>query len=147
MPEARPAGELRAARLVSNPGCYAPQCTRARPCCARGSSTEASSRRQERVTGAGRKCTEDFSFSEVADDFRAYRVLKHQHTPRLERALGLGEAMAGRKVTFTPHLLPTRQGILATAYGRLHADVARGRERRRGQGHGRLREPGVRSCV
>ena len=52
-------------------------------------------------------------------DFRAYRVLRHQHTPEIERAL----ALAGQpplKVTFTPHLLPTRRGILATVYGRLN---------------------------
>ena len=72
------------------------------------------------TTGAGRKATEEFSFSEVDGDFRAYRVLRHQHTPEIERAL----ALAGQtplKVTFTPHLLPTRRGILATVYGRLQS--------------------------
>ena len=72
------------------------------------------------TTGAGRKASEDFSFSEVDGDFRAYRVLRHQHTPEIERAL----ALAGQpplKVTFTPHLLPTRRGILATVYGRLNS--------------------------
>ena len=85
------------------------------------------------TTGAGRKASEDFSFSEVDGDFRAYRVLRHQHTPEIERAL----ALAGQpplKVTFTPHLLPTRRGILATVYGRLNpgktgADAAAAIER------------------
>ena len=79
------------------------------------------------TTGAGRKASEDFSFSEVDGDFRAYRVLRHQHTPEIERAL----ALAGQpplKVTFTPHLLPTRRGILATVYGRLNpGKTGRGR--------------------
>ena len=57
------------------------------------------------TTGAGRKANEDFSFSEVDGDFRAYRVLRHQHTPEIERALGLA-GHKGVKVTFTPHLLP-----------------------------------------
>src|SRR5258708_3170380 len=70
------------------------------------------------TTGAGKRATEAFSFSEVDGDFRAYRVLRHQHTPEIERALGLAGHAAG-PVTFTPHLLPTRRGILATIYGRL----------------------------
>src|SRR6185295_6239416 len=70
------------------------------------------------TTGAGKKATEDMSFSEVDGDLRAYRVLRHQHTPEIERALSLGGA-APAPVTFTAHLLPVRRGILATAYGRL----------------------------
>jgi N-acetyl-gamma-glutamyl-phosphate reductase len=74
------------------------------------------------TTGGGRKATEDWSFSEVADDLRAYRILRHQHQPEIERALALGGA-PGAKVAFTPHLLPLRRGILAAAYGRLRAGV------------------------
>ena len=121
IPEAGASGDIREARLVSNPGCYATAATLAVLALLRGEiiATEgiiidAASG----TTGAGRKATEDFSFSEVVGDFRAYRVLRHQHTPEIERAL----ALAGQpplKVTFTPHLLPTRRGILATVYGRL----------------------------
>jgi N-acetyl-gamma-glutamyl-phosphate reductase len=45
-------------------------------------------------------------------------VLRHQHQPEIERVLALGGA-PGAKVTFTPHLLPVRRGILAAAYCRL----------------------------
>ena len=48
------------------------------------------------TTGAGRKASEDFSFSEVDGDFRAYRVLRHQHTPEIERALGAGRTAAAQ---------------------------------------------------
>ena len=67
------------------------------------------------VTGAGRKATEEYSFAEVAGDVRAYRVLKHQHTPEIEQ--GLTE-LAERQidVTFVPHLLPVARGILATCH-------------------------------
>src|SRR5437870_3879830 len=70
------------------------------------------------TTGAGRKASEEMSFSEVVDDFRAYRVLRHQHTPEIAQALFRA---AGGEVplTFTPHLLPLRRGILATCYARL----------------------------
>ena len=122
MPEAGASGNIREARLVSNPGCYATASTLAVLALLRGEiiGTEgiiidAASG----TTGAGRKASEDFSFSEVDGDYRAYRVLRHQHTPEIERAL----ALAGQpplKITFTPHLLPTRRGILATVYGRLN---------------------------
>src|SRR5438094_694808 len=70
------------------------------------------------TTGAGRKASEEMSFTEVMDDFRAYRVLRHQHTPEISQAFSRA---AGREVplTFTAHLLPLRRGILATCYARL----------------------------
>jgi N-acetyl-gamma-glutamyl-phosphate reductase len=121
IPEAGASNDIRKARLVSNPGCYATVNTLAALALLRagvigkeGVIIDAASG----TTGAGRKASEDFSFSEVEGDFRAYRVLKHQHTPEIERALGLA-GQGGMKVTFTPHLLPTRRGILATVYGRL----------------------------
>src|SRR6267142_2402445 len=64
------------------------------------------------VTGAGRKATEDYSFVELDGDFRAYKVLRHQHQPEMAQTLA-------RSLPFTPHLLPIKRGILATCYGRL----------------------------
>jgi N-acetyl-gamma-glutamyl-phosphate reductase len=121
MPEAGRSGELRGARLVSNPGCYATASTLGALALLRGGVVEPAGLiidAASGTTGAGKKATEDFSFSEVDGDFRAYRVLRHQHTPEIERALGLAGHAAG-PVTFTSHLLPTRRGILATIYGRL----------------------------
>jgi N-acetyl-gamma-glutamyl-phosphate reductase len=121
MPEAGASGQARSARLVSNPGCYATAATLATLALLRGEIIERQGiviDAKSGTTGAGRKANEDFSFSEVDGDFRAYRVLRHQHTPEIERALGLA-GYDGVKVTFTPHLLPTRRGILATVYGRL----------------------------
>jgi N-acetyl-gamma-glutamyl-phosphate reductase len=122
LPEATGATDrLRAARLVSNPGCYATAATLSvLPLLSAGIIEpdgiviDAASG----TTGAGRKASEDFSFTEVDGDFRAYRILRHQHTPEIERALALSGAPSGL-VTLTAHLLPTRRGILATAYGRL----------------------------
>jgi N-acetyl-gamma-glutamyl-phosphate reductase len=121
MPEAGASGDAGSARLVSNPGCYATAATLATLALLRGEIIEPQGiviDAKSGTTGAGRKANEDFSFSEVDGDFRAYRVLRHQHTPEIERALGLA-GHNGLKVTFTPHLLPTRRGILATVYGRL----------------------------
>jgi len=121
MPEAGASGDLRAARLVSNPGCFATAATLASLALLRGGVIEPAGiviDAKSGTTGAGKKATEDFSFSEIDGDFHAYRVLKHQHTPEIERALALAGHDAG-KVTFTAHLLPVRRGILATVYGRL----------------------------
>jgi N-acetyl-gamma-glutamyl-phosphate reductase len=121
MPEATGSERLRTARLVSNPGCYATTATLAVLPLLRAGLIEAGSiivDAASGTTGAGRKATDDFSFSEIDNDFRAYRVLRHQHTPEIERVLSQATGTA-TSVVFTPHLLPTRRGILATAYGRL----------------------------
>ncbi|HVZ72203.1 MAG TPA: N-acetyl-gamma-glutamyl-phosphate reductase [Polyangia bacterium] len=123
MPECGSSGAIRDAQLVSNPGCFATAATLAALALLRGGVIEPAGLvidAKSGTTGAGKKASEDFSFSEVDGDFHAYRILKHQHTPEIERALGLGGHDAG-KVTFTSHLLPVRRGILATVYGRLRA--------------------------
>ncbi|MBC8134235.1 MAG: N-acetyl-gamma-glutamyl-phosphate reductase [Deltaproteobacteria bacterium] len=117
------AGALKTAALVANPGCYPTASTLAVLPLLRAGVMEREGLiidAKSGTTGAGRKGTEDLSFSEIDGDFHAYRVLKHQHTPEIERALALSGAGDG-PVTFTAHLLPTRRGILATAYGRLCA--------------------------
>jgi N-acetyl-gamma-glutamyl-phosphate reductase len=121
MPEAGVSSDVRAAKLVSNPGCYATASTlatlallRAGIIAKEGIVIDAKSG----ITGAGRKATEELSFTELDGDFRAYKVLKHQHTPEIERTLALAGAGTLR-ITFTPYYLPVRRGILATVYGRL----------------------------
>jgi N-acetyl-gamma-glutamyl-phosphate reductase len=114
-------GALISAALVANPGCYPTACVMALVPLLRAGVMEREGLvidAKSGTTGAGRKGTEELSFSEVDGDFHAYRVLKHQHTPEIERTLGLAGAGDG-PVTFMAHLLPTRRGILATAYGRL----------------------------
>jgi N-acetyl-gamma-glutamyl-phosphate reductase len=115
------AAKLRTAKLVSNPGCYpTPSVFTVLPLLRAGliEPDPIFIDAKSGTTGGGRKATEDWSFSELSDDVRAYRVLRHQHQPEIERALSLGGA-PGARVTFAPHLLPVRRGILAAAYCRL----------------------------
>ncbi len=72
------------------------------------------------VSGAGRGLSLTNHFSEINENFLAYKVNKHQHIPEIEQALG---AVAGRPVvtTFTTHLVPMTRGILCTMYARLTA--------------------------
>ena len=60
------------------------------------------------VSGAGR---DKFPFCAVDEDFRAYGLLDHRHTPEIEQALDA-------QLIFTPHLVPMNRGILATCYAR-----------------------------
>ncbi|AKU90413.1 N-acetyl-gamma-glutamyl-phosphate reductase [Vulgatibacter incomptus] len=108
------------ARLVANPGCYPTAASLALAPLLREELLEPDLivNAASGVTGAGRTAKEDFSFAEVAEDFRAYKVLRHQHTPEIEQTLS-GCAGSAVNVTFTPHLLPIRRGILCTSYGRL----------------------------
>ncbi|MGZ3480151.1 MAG: Asd/ArgC dimerization domain-containing protein, partial [Myxococcaceae bacterium] len=53
------------------------------------------------------------------------KVLRHQHTPEIAQSLARGAGRAVR-VTFTPHLLPIRRGILSTASARLAPRAAPG---------------------
>jgi N-acetyl-gamma-glutamyl-phosphate reductase len=114
---------LSGARLVANPGCYPTACTLALAPLLRAGVIQPSSlilNAASGVTGAGRRASEEYSFAELDGDFRAYKLFRHQHTPELAQALS---GAAGRPVslTFTPHLLPIKRGILVTAYARLAA--------------------------
>jgi len=110
--------DIRRARLIANPGCYPTSVILAlapllalRPGAAGSIIIDAKSG----VSGAGKKVSEGFLFSEVDGDFRAYKVDAHQHTPEMSQELS---RIAGRKVglTFVPHLLPVTRGILSTIY-------------------------------
>jgi len=63
------------------------------------------------VSGAGRALKESLHFGTVDEDFTAYGLLTHRHTPEMEQILGA-------EVLFTPHLVPMVRGILATCYAR-----------------------------
>ncbi|MBI3317428.1 MAG: N-acetyl-gamma-glutamyl-phosphate reductase [Candidatus Omnitrophica bacterium] len=67
------------------------------------------------VSGAGKKLKPETQFCEVDENFYAYKVGRHQHTPEIEQALS---EVAGEEieVSFVPHLLPIERGILSTIY-------------------------------
>ena len=74
------------------------------------------------VSGAGRDPVVNSLFCEVDAGFKAYKVGKHRHTPEIEQELNVlaGESFA---ISFTPHLLPVKRGILSTIYATLKKDV------------------------
>lgn len=74
------------------------------------------------VSGAGKKVSANFLFSEVHDSFKAYGVGGHRHLPEICQTL---DAVAGEAVdlTFIPHLVPMIRGLHATLYARGAADT------------------------
>src|SRR5260370_2467198 len=62
--------------------------------------------------GGGKDPRRDLHFVEVDENFKAYGLFTHRHTPEILEHTGLGES----QVVFSTHLLPLARGILSTIY-------------------------------
>ena len=112
---------LSGARLVSNPGCYATATALALAPLVRSglvSRDGIAVAAMSGVSGAGRRATEDYSFCELDEDLKAYRLGRHQHVPEIEQSVARFAGGCG-PIAFTPHLVPLRRGLLATCALRL----------------------------
>lgn len=110
--------KIKNSRLVANPGCYPTAALIAlAPLLALDLIDKDSIiiDAKSGVTGAGKKITEGNLFSEINEDFKAYKVGEHQHAPEINQVLSR-LAVKKVKVTFVPHLLPLNRGILETIY-------------------------------
>jgi N-acetyl-gamma-glutamyl-phosphate reductase len=107
---------LAGATLITNPGCYATAIALALSPLVKAGVVDRNGiavAAMSGVSGAGRKASEDYSFCEVDEDMRAYRIGRHQHVPEIEQTVGRYAGGVG-PISFTPHLVPLRRGILAT---------------------------------
>jgi N-acetyl-gamma-glutamyl-phosphate reductase len=104
------------ARIVGNPGCYPTSVILGlRPLVEAGWINQARGivcDCKSGVTGAGKEPKRDAQFVEVNENFRAYGLFTHRHTPEVSEHLGL----ASENFVFTTHLLPVDRGILSTLY-------------------------------
>jgi N-acetyl-gamma-glutamyl-phosphate reductase len=112
--------EIKAARLVANPGCYTTCAELALIPLLKAKAIDADEiviDAKSGVTGAGRAAGEDMLFAEVSEGFHAYGVGHHRHMAELDQEFSRA---AGRDVvvSFTPHLVPMNRGILSTIYVR-----------------------------
>jgi N-acetyl-gamma-glutamyl-phosphate reductase len=109
------------ARLIANPGCYATSVILGlRPLAAAGLIADASSvvcDCKSGATGAGKDPRRDLHFVEVDENFKAYNLFSHRHTPEILEHTGLPED----RLIFSTHLLPLARGILSTIYVSLSA--------------------------
>lgn len=118
--------EIKTASLVGNPGCYPTSVILGlAPLLKNGlvdtGAVVADSK--SGVSGAGRGLALGSHFSEVNENFRAYNVGVHRHTPEIEQELG-GLAGEDMVISFTPHLTPMNRGILSTVYAGLNRQAA-----------------------
>lgn len=117
--------EIKGAWLIANPGCYPTSAILAlAPLLGEGLIDTGSIVVDSKsgVSGAGRGLSLGSHFSEVNENFKAYNVAAHRHTPEIEQVLS---RIAGEQITitFTPHLLPITRGILSTVYAKLSSDA------------------------
>lgn len=120
--------EIKAARLVGNPGCYPTSVIlAAAPLIKKGLIDPGSiiADSKSGVSGAGRGVSMTSQFCEINDGLMAYKVTGHRHTPEMEQELSL---LAGHpvKIGFTPHLVPLSRGILSTVYAPMKGEYTTG---------------------
>ncbi len=75
------------------------------------------------VSGAGRGGSVDLNFSEVNENFRAYKVDGHQHHPEIVQELGAIGDGDDLRLTFLTHLVPMTRGILVSCYAPIKAEA------------------------
>ena len=114
--------KIKGARLIGNPGCYT-------TCSILGTVPLLANKIAETkniivdaksgVTGAGRGLSLQNHFCECTETSKAYKVTNHRHTSEIEQELSnvAGEPIM---ISFTPHLIPQKRGILATIYVNLN---------------------------
>ena len=117
---------IKGARLVANPGCYPTTMQLGYYPLLKAGVIDAGALIADcksGVSGAGRKAEIGTLFSESSDNFKAYGVSGHRHTPETVAQL---QKFAGDKVglVFTPHLVPMIRGMHSTLYGRLTKEVS-----------------------
>ncbi|TGL19006.1 N-acetyl-gamma-glutamyl-phosphate reductase [Leptospira yanagawae] len=110
--------KIKQANFVSNPGCFATSAIL--PIAILGNLRNQISGpvivdAKSGVSGAGGRTEEiQFAYTHVYENFRAYKVLSHQHEPEMEEYAFVGSDQ--KEIHFTPHLLPVYRGILSAIY-------------------------------
>lgn len=116
--------DIKKAKLVGNPGCYPTGAILGIAPLVKEGQIEKDSiivDAKSGTTGAGRSESLALSFSEVNENIKAYKVSNHRHTSEIEEEL---KNLKNDNITlsFTPHLLPVKRGILTTIYAELKED-------------------------
>lgn len=95
-------------RLIANPGCYATATLLAlAPLRDAIEPDSVVVDAKSGMTGAGRTLKPSTHAGFVLENVSPYKVGEHQHVPEIAQLLGF-------PVSFTPHLLPVRRGLIAT---------------------------------
>ncbi len=112
--------DLKGAELIAAPGCYVTTSALTLAPLLQAGAIEATGivvDAASGVSGAGRPPKANNTFCGVDENFTAYGLLHHRHTPEIEMALDMATGQSSQLI-FTPHLAPMNRGILATCYAR-----------------------------
>ena len=117
--------QIRGQSLIANPGCYPTATLLALVPLLRNNLLQTGYLiidAKSGVSGAGRGVSLGTHYSEVNENFKAYGVASHRHTPEIEQELSRA---AGQPLTvnFTPHLVPMTRGMLVTIYAAVREGV------------------------
>lgn len=117
--------DIKKAEIIGNAGCYTTASILALAPLVKNKLIDVSSiviDAKSGVSGAGRSAKLGNHFPEMYDNFKAYNVGGHRHTPEIEQALS---GFAGEEIllSFTPHLVPMARGILSTCYAKLKTGI------------------------
>ncbi|MCP4650915.1 MAG: N-acetyl-gamma-glutamyl-phosphate reductase [PVC group bacterium] len=117
--------DIQKARLIANPGCFPTGAILATAPFLKEQLVEPDIILDAKtgVSGAGRKPSTALLFSEVNENFKAYKVCDHQHSPEILQEL---QAFSKDKLSliFVPHLVPMNRGILSTLYMKLKKNIS-----------------------
>lgn len=117
--------EIKKADLIANPGCYPTSVLLPLIPLVKNRLIEEEPiivDSKSGTSGAGRKSENYYSFCEINEDFKAYKIAEHRHNPEIEEKLNL---FTDRQiqVVFTPHLLSINRGIFSTIYLKFRTSV------------------------
>jgi N-acetyl-gamma-glutamyl-phosphate reductase len=117
--------QIKSARLVSNPGCFATATLLGlAPLASKGVL-------QGRVvvdaktgsSGSGAKPAANTHHPQRSNSFYAYKPFTHQHVPEIEQTLGDVSGAWSNELVFMTHSLPVSRGIFASAYAELKEET------------------------
>lgn len=110
--------DIRNARVVANPGCFATSCILgAYPLNEKKLASRIIFDCKSGYSGAGKKMVFTNDPKNYTDNILPYTISKHRHKYEVEQFLHA-------KISFTPHVLPTFQGILSTIHAVLDTDIS-----------------------
>ncbi|MFW5780018.1 MAG: N-acetyl-gamma-glutamyl-phosphate reductase [Bacillota bacterium] len=110
--------QIKKADIVANPGCYTTTAITALYPLLKSKVISPNNiiiDAKSGISGAGKKADISYSMNENLGNFKGYALTNHRHTSEIEEKLSeaWGDDIA---LSFSPHLLPVKRGILATIY-------------------------------
>ncbi|XP_024364146.1 probable N-acetyl-gamma-glutamyl-phosphate reductase, chloroplastic [Physcomitrium patens] len=117
--------EIRAARLVANPGCYPTSIQLPLIPLLKAGLIEKDNiiiNANSGVSGAGRSAKEANLYTEICEGIHAYGITRHRHVPEIEQ--GLADTVGSDvTISFTPNLMPMSRGMMSTMFVEMQQGV------------------------